>query len=1211
MKVKKMIFKASYVLTLMMLLPLMGFSQGLIKLMDRQLEVPRNEASLRQFVSDGQADMVNGRYYRLVTFEAPLQQEWQDKLSNQGFHLLQYIPDLNYIISISSSADASLLLQAGAIHAMPLAPEFKQHPDLLAGMYPEWAMPDNDRLDVWVSFYDDIPVEIIDSYLRLEGWQEIEGYRFDHIRTFRVLRSALTNIASLPYVSWISAIGPQDEPENYTGKTLHRSAMISSSYSTGRKYDGSGVQVMMQDDGIIGPHIDYEGRIPLQTISYNYGDHGDHVAGTIMGAGNLDPRQQGMASGADLYVYGASPTYPGFANMVSHYYLYNIRVSSTSYSNGCNAGYTSLARTMDQQMRQLPSAMHVFSAGNDGFSDCGYGAGPGWGNITGGHKIGKNVIAVANLDYKDDLSGSSSRGPAHDGRIKPDVAGKGSSVSSTTDPNLYTTKSGTSMSCPGVSGTLTQLYHAFRELNAGNDPDGGLMKAVVLNSADDLDTPGPDFKTGWGRINAYRAVKTLEEQRYMTDSLTQGDTNTHTFTIPAQVSQFRVMVYWTDPEAFVGTSKALVNDLDIRGEDALSSLHLPWVLDPSPIPALLNAPATTGVDDLNNVEQIVLNNPLPGTFSLEVIGKLVPQGPQTYYVVYEMLTDTVQLTYPVGGESFEPNESVTVRWDAHGDATPFSLEYSINNGLTWTSVATSIPGGRRYFNWTVPNTHTGMALVRISRGTESSESYESFSIMDIPQNLDVAWACKDSFQLVWDSVPGAESYVVYMLGSKYMDTVGVTLDNHFIISGVHQSETKWVSVSAVGANNARGLRANAIEKVPGIWNCTFPYDLMLEIVSPAPGHHPSCIDHSSVMVKVALSNVGSLAVSNIPVVTTLGGLVQSETFTGTILPGETAYHTFANPLNLSATGTFYVNASVQYPLDSNVYNNLFTSKVMIKNLPAITNGQLETFDAFSACSIVSDCEEVSCSLEGGWNNEANDDLDDIDWRTVQGITPSSGTGPLGDHTKPDGSGNFVYLEASGDCYEREAHMVSPCLDLSGMTYPVLDFWYNMFGNDMGSLHIDVMTASEWILDVMPPITGNQGQAWKKAVLDLSSYTSGKVAVRFRGITGPGNLSDIAIDDIALVDATALNEDPARQLGLHYFPNPAQDVLHLQFNPEGLQSVNVHILDISGRSVIPALSASGSVTSSFDIDLGGLPSGTYIIRVTTDKVVAHEKFQIVR
>ena len=63
---------------------------------------------------------------------------------------------------------------------------------------------------------------------------------------------------------------------------------------------------MMQDDGEIGPHIDYQGRIDQSAATNSSGNHGDHVGGTVMGAGNLDPNGKGMAHGAFLYVYGSS-----------------------------------------------------------------------------------------------------------------------------------------------------------------------------------------------------------------------------------------------------------------------------------------------------------------------------------------------------------------------------------------------------------------------------------------------------------------------------------------------------------------------------------------------------------------------------------------------------------------------------------------------------------------------------------------------------------------------------------------------------------------------------------------------------------------------------------------------------------------------------------------------------------------------------------------
>lgn len=61
------------------------------------------------------------------------------------------------------------------------------------------------------------------------------------------------------------------------------------------------------------------------------------------------------------------------------------------------------------------------------------------------------------------MSVFSSWGPADDGRIKPDIVGKGVSVYSTDDDNNsdYTTLSGTSMSSPNVAGTCVLLLSKY------------------------------------------------------------------------------------------------------------------------------------------------------------------------------------------------------------------------------------------------------------------------------------------------------------------------------------------------------------------------------------------------------------------------------------------------------------------------------------------------------------------------------------------------------------------------------------------------------------------------------------------------------------------------------------------------------------------------------------------------------------------------------
>lgn len=70
-------------------------------------------------------------------------------------------------------------------------------------------------------------------------------------------------------------------------------------------------------------------------------------------------------------------------------------------------------------------------------------------------------------NYLDALEASSSRGPSSDGRVKPDICANGAGQLSTDGPNDYQVGGGTSAACPGIAGIVTQLHHAYRELNGG------------------------------------------------------------------------------------------------------------------------------------------------------------------------------------------------------------------------------------------------------------------------------------------------------------------------------------------------------------------------------------------------------------------------------------------------------------------------------------------------------------------------------------------------------------------------------------------------------------------------------------------------------------------------------------------------------------------------------------------------------------------------
>lgn len=1042
--------------------------------------------------------------------------EDQQLLQDAGVSLLGYLPGLTYLAAIAPATSVQSITAAGGRYFIQPDASLKIHAALL-DLYtaPPHMITTNGDWEINIIPFDTLYARQM-TVLALEtAGISIKEQPFSNRITAVIPPVALTTIAALP---WVYLIEPGDypaEPDNYTARTLTRSNAIATDYGAGRKYTGTGVTVGLQDDGLISNHIDYQGRV-TQNANGNGGNHGDHIAGTIMGAGNLEPVARGMAYGARLYVRWV---YDIINNMQNHYNNDSVYITSTSYSNGCNTGYTSFTQTHDQQILNLPQLMHVFSAGNAGNSDCGYGAGTGWGNITGGHKMGKNVLAVGNLTLNDDLAGSSSRGPATDGRIKPDICAKGTSVYSTVaDPPFYASYTGTSMACPNISGIFAQLYDAYRQTHNNVWPGSALIKTIMLNTAEDLGNPGPDYKFGWGRVNALHAAEVIENNQFLQATLQQSQTRQHTINVPQGVQQLRIMVYWHDVTATPGAAKHLVNDIDMVVTTPGGSQVLPWTLDPTPDPTILNAPAVRGVDTLNNMEQVTIDLPAGGNYTVTLSGTTIPFGPQPYTLTYYFVQDGITVTYPIGGESLVPGQTELIRWDAHDDSGTFSIDFSADSGQSWQSVASGISGNLRQHSWAVPNQVTGKALIRINRNGMQAVSDAPFSIIGVPTNFDILWACGDSLKLRWDAVPGAVEYEVSRLGSKYMDSIGRTSDLHLTVDGILTTWTYWFSVRAIGEQEASGRRARAISKTPGDINCV-PFDAaLITLISPLQTPFPDCIAGSEEQVTITLLNSGVQGLSQIPVYYRFNnGAVVADTIPGPVYSAYTLDFTFAQPITLPSAGTYTLDVWVDYPGDGNTTNDTLSGTVTIYSANQATLPYTQDFDDFTNCSTAWGCAEITCALSEDWYNAANSVEDDIDFRTNSGGTGSGGTGPSADHTS--GSGKYLYLEGSGNggsgCQNNEARLYSPCFSLANTNEPRIDFWAHAYGGAIGSLHLDVYDGQQWQEDVIPPIVGEQGNFWLEQMADLTPYEGKDVVFRFRGLTGSGWLSDLAIDDISV------------------------------------------------------------------------------------------------
>jgi cysteine-rich repeat protein len=151
---------------------------------------------------------------------------------------------------------------------------------------------------------------------------------------------------------------------------------------------------------------------------------------------------------------------------------------------------------------------------------------------------------------------------------------------------------------------------------------------------------------------------------------------------------------------------------------------------------------------------------------------------------------------------------------------------------------------------------------------------------------------------------------------------------------------------------------------------------------------------------------------------------------------------------------------------------------------------------------------------GVWSDVGGDDFD---WTHNSGGTPSSSTGPSGDHTT--GVGYYVYTESSSPNYPNETALLQgPCLDLTGGGDATWTFWYHMYGSGMGALYAEVAAGcgTSWTPEFS--LSGDQGSSWHEASVDLSAYVGTSIAIRFRGVTGSSYRSDMAVDDV-LVEAT--------------------------------------------------------------------------------------------
>ncbi len=610
----------------------------------------------------------NGRVHILIQLDNIPTDEERSVLEEQGIKLLSYVPEFAWVASVpvSSLPDVSSVDKVSWLGGLRL--EDKISTDILESKFGDWHYnAERDEVAVVVSIHKDVELSTGRIAVEQSGGEVRGEVRSIHALTARVPSSSLQALARDDRVAYVETAIPALGENNEGQQTADNIDVLQPSpYNTSPTYslDGSGVDVLVYDSGRAYNHIDFGTRM-IHGDSAVLRSHSTHVAGTVAGDGSNSTAEggsalqwHGVAPGSTVISYGFEGDIEdgwfytdvsdieddwddaknihgadlGTASIGSN--IYNVNFLYPDIYPCVRYGqYGAASALMDAIVRGSLGEPYIatWAAGNErNGANCGNGY-----DTTAPPAGAKNPIHVGASNSNDEsMTGFSSWGPTNDGRIKPTITAAGCQsngdmgITSTDIGDTYSVKCGTSMATPAVAGIVALMLEQYRdEYATSGEFLPSTAKAILMNSADDAGNVGPDYQFGYGLVDAQVAVDTIIDGHFREATLnSNGEEHEYAIRVLGGASQLQVSLAWDDPAASAYSTTALVNDLDLELISPTAVIHQPWVLDPAN-PALA---ATTGIDTLNNQEQVTVNNPEIGVWRVRVRGNVVPTTPQQY-----------------------------------------------------------------------------------------------------------------------------------------------------------------------------------------------------------------------------------------------------------------------------------------------------------------------------------------------------------------------------------------------------------------------------------------------------------------------------------------------------------------------------------------------------------------------------------------------------
>lgn len=558
----------------------------------------------------------SGGDYYLVQFAAPVRDEWIEELRAAGGEVVQYVPNQAFFVYATPDAMATIAEHPRVRWTGVFHPAYKLSPQMRTLATRQNGQAEKGLFDIAIFAKTDINLTartVADFGITVKNQIVLPNNYFNVLRVEMEVGLSLPVVQVPGVISVEPYIPPAREDEraaqiiagNFTSTTQLNAPGYNSLGQFG--VDGTNVTVSVVDDGVGIPgdggfyvtsgksvnaplrgaaagaeghgHLNASiiaGDVPfsvLDPLGYNYGLGIARKANIV----NVPLLRAGY-SGTEFDTCNDTITTAG-PNGVNGY------ISNNSWGAGTNGNaYDSFAAQYDGFVRDSSSAatvdplVIVFSAGNQGS------------NGLTRPKMAKNLIAVANSENIrtelsasanniDDLSSSSSRGPAADTRIKPDITAPGTAITGgRSGPDVlfgnidevHRWSSGTSHAAPQIAGAAALFTQFWKANNSGANPSPALIKAALINGTQEMNGVGtsatiPNGAEGWGRLNLKNVLNTGVATKYVNQTSTLsnvGQEVAFTGSVAVASSHFRVSLVWTDPPGV--SDPALVNNLDLE-----------------------------------------------------------------------------------------------------------------------------------------------------------------------------------------------------------------------------------------------------------------------------------------------------------------------------------------------------------------------------------------------------------------------------------------------------------------------------------------------------------------------------------------------------------------------------------------------------------------------------------------------------------------------